>query len=158
MRVMRQKSIDELEGASVPPPYPTDMVDRIARARRIAIARLPLGDVRLLVSQGHGVEYLLPVALEHLEHDPLLWAELYNGDLLLAALRAQAKYPEAAAFATRLRAVVSLALDRLADIRPTDWASDEPIDPRAADEISREHLEPELRAAAERLRTSRPTV
>jgi hypothetical protein len=158
MRAMRQNSIDELEGASLPPPYPTGMVERIARARGVPIAQLPLGDLRLLVSQGHGVEHLLPLALEHLERDPLLWAELYNGDLLLAALHAQAKYPEAAGFTARLRAVVSLALERLSAIGPTDWASDEPIDPRAADEISREHLEPELRAAAGRLRSSRPAV
>ena len=155
---MRQKSIDELEGASLPPPYPTSMVERIAHARRIPISELPLGDLRLLVSQGQAVEHLMPLALEHLERDPLLWADLYNGDLLLAALHAHATYPEGATFTSRLRAVVSLALDRLADIRPTDWASDEPIDPKAADEISREHLEPELRAEAERLRTSRPAV
>jgi hypothetical protein len=155
---MRQKSIDELEGASLLPPYPTGMVERIARVRGIPVSQLPLGDVRLLVSQDHGIEHLLPLALEQLERDPLLWAELYNGDLLLAALHAQAKYPEAAAFTTRLRAVVSLALERLAEIGPTDWDSSEPIDPATADEISREHLEPELRAAAERLRTSRPAV
>lgn len=158
MLEMRQKSIDELEGAPLPPPYPTGMIERIARARRVPITDLPLGDLRLLVSQGQAVEHLMPLALEHLERDPLLWAELYNGDLLLAALHAHAYYAEAATFTARLQAVVSLALERLTEIGPTDWASNEPIDPKAADEISREHLKPELRAATERLRTSRPAV
>ena len=158
MRTVRQKSIDELVGASLAPPFPTEMIERIVRAHRIPIGDLSLGDLRLLVSQGEVIEHLMPLALERLERDPLLWAELYNGDLLLAALHAHKTYPEAAPFAASLRTVVALALERLAAIGPTDWTSDEPIDPMAADEISREHLGPELRAAADRLRPSRPAV
>ena len=158
MQPMRRKSVDDLEGVSLPPPYPTGMVERIARARRVPIGELPLGDLRLLVSQGEAVPYLMPLALEHLDRDPLLWAELYNGDLLLAAVHALEKYPEAAPFAERVQNIVALGLDRLARIEPTDWESNAPLDPEAPDESTRAHLEPQLRGAIDRLRASRPAV
>jgi hypothetical protein len=155
---LREKSINELEAVSMRPPYPTVMIERVARARSIAIGALESGDLRLLVSQGVGLSYLWPVALERLADHPLLWAELYRGDLLSAALHAEEKYGATAEHRERLREITARALDELSRAGPADWSGDTPYDPNVPDEIDREALAPKLQAARERLKGSRPAV
>jgi len=150
-RPMREKSIDELEGVSMRPPFPSGMVERIAEARRVPIADLSLGDLRLLVSQGVALSYLLPITLEHLDRQPLVRAELYAGDLLSATLHAEDRYGMTPEQRERLRGVTLQALDRLSHVGPTDWNSDAPYDPNEPDEIDREGLEPKLGEALNRL-------
>ena len=125
-RPMREKSIDELQGVSLRPPYVSGMIARIDRARGVPIGELSLGDVRLLVSQGEALSYLMPLALEKLEVAPLRSAELYAGDLLLAALHAHEKFGETPALTARLRTVVAAALDQLSRIRRANWEATEP--------------------------------
>ena len=158
IRPTRSKCVDELEGALLQPPYPTAMIARIARARGVPIEDLSLGDLRLLVSQGEALSYLMPLALENLEKLPLREAELYNGDLLLAAIHAHEKFGETPMYAERLRVVVATAMEELSRVGPTDWEAEGPFDVTTSDETDREFLEPELRAAVERLKASRPAV
>lgn len=158
IRPMQEKSVDEIEGATLAPPYLTGMIERIARARALPMGALELGDLRLLVSQGEALQYLMPLTLDHLERTPLIWAELYVGDLLIAALHAHHQFNETPAAGGRLQALVERALDQLSTIGPTDWEAAGPFDPNAPDEIDREQLEPKLRDALAQLTASRPAV
>ena len=88
MTSIGSRSLDELEATSLEPPYATDLVERVARARRKRIDTLTAADLRLLIGQKQGLSYLLPRAIGLLEQDPWLEADFYPGDLLSAVLRA----------------------------------------------------------------------
>ena len=158
IRPIRDKSIDELEGVSVDPPFESGMIESISQARKVPIRDLSPAALRLLVSQGIALSYIYPLALEKLEERPLLWAQLYVGDLLSAALHAEEKYGIRPEYRDRLNAVANRALEQLTTVGPTDWDSDEPFDPNDPDEVDRESLEPKLRLALERLEGRRPAV
>jgi hypothetical protein len=146
LRPIREKSLDELEGVSMRPPYVSGMVEHIADARRVPVGRLELLDLRLLLSQQQAPRYLLPVALDRLEADPLMSAGLYTGDLLRAVLRNEDTAAGDGALRDRLRAVLSAALARLERVGPTSIGA-----LPGPDEFDRRDLEPDLRAALARL-------
>lgn len=49
-------------------------------------------DLRIMIGQNIGLKHLIPVALGHLERDPLSEGDFYPGDLLKAVLAAEAAY------------------------------------------------------------------
>jgi hypothetical protein len=59
----------------------------------VPIANLSVGDLRLLLTQRIGIEWLVPVALDRLLDDPLI-GEFYPGNLLNAVLRATGSHWE----------------------------------------------------------------
>jgi len=83
---METKSIDQLEKDiwKKPSEFPTDMVEKCYRFRKISIAELTNEQIRLLISQQIGVEYLIGIALEKLERNILTECDFYEGDLLVA--------------------------------------------------------------------------
>jgi hypothetical protein len=52
----------------------------------VPLKRLRLEDLRLLIGQGDGLPYLVPLALEHLEKHPFAEGDFYPGDLLASVL------------------------------------------------------------------------
>jgi hypothetical protein len=68
------------------------MVDRCHALRKVPIERLSPADLRLLLGQDIGARFLMPLALEVLEADPLTEADYYPGDLLNAAMSIPAEY------------------------------------------------------------------
>ena len=83
---METKSIEQLEKDvwKNPSEFPTDMVEKCYRYRKISIAELTNEQIRLLISQKIGVEYLIGIALEKLERNILTECDFYEGDLLMA--------------------------------------------------------------------------
>ena len=83
---METKSIEQLEKDiwKNPSEFPTDMVEKCYRYRKISIAELTNEQIRLLISQKIGVEYLIGIALEKLERNILTECDFYEGDLLVA--------------------------------------------------------------------------
>ena len=83
---METKSIEQLEKDiwKNPSEFPTDMVEKCYRFRKISIAELTNEQIRLLISQKIGVEYLIRIALEKLERNILTECDFYEGDLLVA--------------------------------------------------------------------------
>lgn len=80
----RQKSIENLEKDYWGPP-PTDstpLVDKVHHLRTIQIEKLEVKDIRLLIGQGVGLKFLIPLALDILRDDLFTEAEFYRGDLL----------------------------------------------------------------------------
>ncbi len=82
---METKSIEQLEKDvwKNPSEFPTDMIEKCYRYRKISIAELTNEQIRLLISQKIGVEYLIGVALEKLERNILTECDFYEGDLLV---------------------------------------------------------------------------
>ena len=83
---METKSIEQLEKDiwKNPSEFPTDLVEKCYRYRKISIAELTDEQIRLLISQKIGIEYLIGIALEKLERNILTECEFYEGDLLVA--------------------------------------------------------------------------
>ena len=86
------KTLQELDGQRwAEPENPTGLVDDVHRLRRVPIGNLSDDDLRLLLGQRVGAEWLVPRALERLEIEPLA-GDLYPGDLLGAVLRTTDEY------------------------------------------------------------------
>ena len=83
---MESKSIEQLENDvwKNPSEFPTDLVEKCYRYRKISIADLTNEQIRLLISQKIGIEYLSGIALKKLERNILTECDFYEGDLLIA--------------------------------------------------------------------------
>ena len=83
---METKSIEQLEKDiwKNPSEFPTDLVEKCYRYRKISISKLTDEQIRLLISQKIGIEYLIGIALEKLERNILTECDFYEGDLLIA--------------------------------------------------------------------------
>lgn len=83
---METKSIEQLENDiwKDPSEYPTDLVEKCYRYRKISIAELTDPQLRLLISQQIGIEYIIGIALKRLERNILTECDFYEGDLLVA--------------------------------------------------------------------------
>ncbi|WP_405669857.1 contact-dependent growth inhibition system immunity protein [Streptomyces sp. NBC_01230] len=69
--------------------------------------RLTVEDLRVLIRQGVGLVYVLPLALEVLREQPLAEGDLYEGELLSAVLtRTPETWKASPALARDLRPIV----------------------------------------------------
>ena len=83
---METKSIEQLEKDiwKNPSEFPTDLVEKCYRYRKISIAELTDEQIRILISQEIGTEHLIGIALKKLEKNILTECDFYEGDLLVA--------------------------------------------------------------------------
>lgn len=63
------------------------MVQQSQRLRKVPIGQLGVEDLRLLITQGIGLPFLVPLALDLLEAQPLVEGAYYRGDLLVSVLQ-----------------------------------------------------------------------
>ena len=82
------RSIEELENDFWDEPaFPSYVVTTCHRARKKPVSALSHEEIRCLIGQKIGLPYLLPVAADILENEPLTECAYFPGDLLLALLR-----------------------------------------------------------------------
>ena len=87
-RPVRDKTIEELEGfVAAAPGVQTHVVTEVHRLRKLPLKRLRIEDLRLLIGQDVARQYLVPLALDHLDRHPFAAGDFYKGDLLLAVAR-----------------------------------------------------------------------
>lgn len=81
---MQSKSIEQLENDywKEPSEFPTNLVKRCFEYRKIKVTELTIEQIRLLISQKIGIEFLIGIALEKLEQNIIVEGDLYEGDLL----------------------------------------------------------------------------
>ena len=65
----------------------SDLASTIHRLRYKPIGTFTVEDLRITIGQAVGLSYLVPLAISHLERDPLAEGDYYAGDLLAAVLR-----------------------------------------------------------------------
>jgi hypothetical protein len=86
-RTIADQTLDELEGVEWgPPPYGSSLVTNVHRLRRVPLKQYCLEDLRLMIGQQVGIEYLVPRALDHVEAHPLASGDHYPGDLLASVV------------------------------------------------------------------------
>jgi hypothetical protein len=93
-QTLAMATIEEREGKAwgEPPADASRLVRRCHELRTQPIAELSIEDLRLLIGQGIGLEWLVPVALDLLEDDPLAAGDLYEGDLITSVLGVPESY------------------------------------------------------------------
>ena len=69
--------------------YDSRLIRRIKELRKIPLYEYSIEDLRIMISENVGLEYLIPLALEKLHEDILAEGNLYKGDLLLAVVNSR---------------------------------------------------------------------
>lgn len=87
-RVLR-RHLDDLEHTDWGPPiFGSYLVTRCHALRKKPLKDFTAEDLRLMIGQSVSLGYLVPLALDRLEADPLCAGECHAGDLLVAVLSA----------------------------------------------------------------------
>ena len=77
------KNLSELErDVWAAPDFDSHVVTECHRLRFVALKDFTIEDLRLMIGQDIGLEYLVPLALQHLEANPFAEGNFYPGDLL----------------------------------------------------------------------------
>jgi hypothetical protein len=89
----RSKSLQELEGKDWgEPEFQSHVVTNAHRLRRVPLCEFAVEDLRLMIGQEVGLQYLIPLALEHLRAAPFIEGDCYPGDLLVSVLQADSSF------------------------------------------------------------------
>jgi hypothetical protein len=107
---LESKSLDELEGSSIASPYQSGMVESVAKARRVALKDLTPGQLRLLLTQRQGVNFIFGLVVQLLERDPWIETDYYSGDLLRQLVRTERATWPPGDWTTRVRDIFENAL------------------------------------------------
>lgn len=85
----KSRSLEEIEDDywGEPPADATRLISTAYALHRQPIGALDVEGLRLLISQQIGLDALVPLALGHVERDPLAEGDFYPGDLLDALMR-----------------------------------------------------------------------
>jgi len=82
------QSLDQLEHTQwSAPTQDTYVTSNVYRLRRLPLNQYRIEDLRLMIGQQIGAAFLVPLALDHLELDPLAKGDFYPGDLVVAVTR-----------------------------------------------------------------------
>ena len=93
MNVARDKTLNQLDGtAQASPSFRSHVATEVHRLRDVPLSHLTTEDLRLLIGQQIGLGYVVPVAVERIEQQPLASGDFYRGDLLVALLRVPAAF------------------------------------------------------------------
>src|SRR5216683_695613 len=89
----KRKSLQELEGQDWGEgDYPSYLVRTCHALRRKPLRDFTVEDLRIMIGQNIGLEYLVPLAIERLQRDPFAAGDFYPGDLLGSVLKVQSSF------------------------------------------------------------------
>ncbi|WP_148415451.1 contact-dependent growth inhibition system immunity protein [Noviherbaspirillum massiliense] len=117
-----RKTIEQLEGAVWrEPAHGSHLAATCHQLRKKPINQFSVEDLRLMIGQDIGSEYLVPVAMEVLERDLLAEGDYYPGDLLKSLITLPKQYWETHSKQLRqARDVASRAFTRLEEAAQLD--------------------------------------
>jgi hypothetical protein len=90
----RYKTIENLEKHNFgnPNEAPTNMVKRCLELCKVSLDKFTVEDLRLMIGQEFSLQYLIPLAIEHLRIDIFVEGDFYPGDLLKNVLSVDTKF------------------------------------------------------------------
>ncbi len=123
-RFDRRKSLQELEGQTwEEPAWESSLVTTCSRLRRKPLNDFTIEDLRIMIGQEIGLPFLVPIALEHLEKNPLVEGDFYPGDLLVNVLRIPASFwKEHPDLRPSINHIIKRVLQMLPDLDESDRA------------------------------------
>jgi hypothetical protein len=84
----REKTLEQLEGdVWHDPSFDSSLVTRCHALRRKPLRDFAVEDLRMMIGQGIGLRYLVPLAIQRLREDPFCEGDMYRGDLLMSVLK-----------------------------------------------------------------------
>jgi len=87
------KTLQELEDNDWgEPPFSSHLVTECYRLRRVPLRDFTVEDLRIMIGQKNNLDYLVPLALDHLEANPFAEGNFYEGDLLWYTNRIPAEF------------------------------------------------------------------
>ena len=87
------KNLNQLEGTSWgKAAYPSALVAKCHELREKPLKQFTIEDLRIMIGQNIGLKYLVTLALDRLEVNPLAEGDFYPGDLLKAVLTVEPKF------------------------------------------------------------------
>jgi hypothetical protein len=93
IRFDNTKSLQELEHKDWGEPnFESHVVQECHRLRRIPLKEFTTEDLRIMIGQNIGLDYLIPMAVDKLKQNPLAEGNFYPGDLLVNVLRAKSDF------------------------------------------------------------------
>jgi hypothetical protein len=117
----RCKTLQELEGKDWGEPNLSSYLVRTCHTlRRKPLQDFTVEDLRIMIGQNISLNYLMPLAIEQLERDPLIAGDFYPGDLLANVLRVESGFWQ---LQPHLRRAVQEIVDHLNPF-PEDLHSD----------------------------------
>lgn len=90
----RGKTLQELEGKDWGDGsyFPSHLVLTTHALRRKPLRDFTIEDLRIMIGQNLSLEYLIPLAIEQLQLDPLAAGDFYEGDLLASVLKVESDF------------------------------------------------------------------
>ncbi|MES1180970.1 MAG: contact-dependent growth inhibition system immunity protein [Verrucomicrobiota bacterium] len=89
----RSKSLQELENEDWgEPDFDSYLVQECHRLSLVPLKDFTIENLRIMIGQNFNLNYLMPLAIEKLEQNPLVEGDYYAGDLLVNVLRADSKF------------------------------------------------------------------
>ncbi len=90
----RRMTIENLEKQDFgnPNEAPTNMVKRCLELCRVPLDKFTVEELRLMIGQEFSLQYLIPLAIEHLQKDIFAEGDYYPGDLLNNVLAVDIKF------------------------------------------------------------------
>jgi len=89
----RSATIESLEGdVWGRPEHESHLVTECHRLRTVPLCKFTVENLRVMIGQGIGLPYLVPLALERLEQDCWVAGDYHDGDLLMSVLRVPAEF------------------------------------------------------------------
>jgi CDI immunity proteins len=84
----RKSTLAQLEDRDFgEPEFGSSLVETAHKLYRQPLSEFTVEDLRLMIGQGIGLPFLVPLGIEVLERDALAGGDYHPGDLLLAVLR-----------------------------------------------------------------------
>lgn len=74
------------------PTFDSNLVKECHRLRRVPLKDYTIEDLRIMIGQEIGLNYLVELAIEKLEQNPLAEGDYYAGDLLVNVLRVDSRF------------------------------------------------------------------
>lgn len=90
----RYMTIENLEKQDFgnPNEAPTNMIKRCLELCKVPLDKFTVEDLRLMIGQEFSLQYLIPLAIEHLQTDIFAEGDYYPGDLLNNVLSVDTKF------------------------------------------------------------------
>ncbi len=91
--MQNSRSLQDLEIEDLPESnLNSRVITECRRLFKLPLSKLDAGDLRLLIVQNIGLQHLVPLALDKLEENPLIYGGLYAGDLLSSLINLSSEF------------------------------------------------------------------
>ncbi|MEV6897011.1 contact-dependent growth inhibition system immunity protein [Amycolatopsis sp. NPDC051372] len=119
-------TLEQIEGLrwGSPPADATRLIKTVYELRTKPVGAMDAEDLRVLLLQRESIDVLVPVALTHLEQNPLAEGDFYPGDLLTAVLKVPQAYWQQHPDQRRRAAAAIEAVEALGDLGDQDAPHD----------------------------------